>query len=76
MRIKEMVEKTKKLLIVEQLLLVSVIDYVPRTVLKIYTLMSGCKKKLIFKTVFSFTGVLCLFCTNWCQGMVVFLDRI
>ena len=32
-----MVEKTKKLLIVEQLLLVSVIDYVPRTVLKIYT---------------------------------------
>ena len=39
-------KKTKKLLIVEQLLLVSIIEYVPRTVLRIYILMSGCNKKL------------------------------
>ena len=50
-------KKTKKLLIVEQLLLVSIIEYVPRTVLRIYILMSGCNEKLILKAFFTFTGV-------------------
>ena len=50
---KKIYSETKKLLIVEQLLLVNIIEYVLKTVSRIYILMSGCNKKLILKAIFT-----------------------